>query len=50
MDFSTLVTTAQLTGILDSITDVVPIVIPAVIAFIGFRKGYGFLKSQIKGL
>lgn len=37
------------TIILDQVLAIVPIVIPVVLAFIGFKKGLGFLKKQIKG-
>lgn len=35
--------------ILDGMLDVVPIVIPVVLGFIAFRKGYAFVKKQVKG-
>lgn len=35
--------------ILDSVLAIMPIVIPVVLAFLGFRKGYAFLKRQIRG-
>lgn len=35
--------------ILDQVLAIMPLVIPVVLAFIGFRKGYAFLKKQIKG-
>jgi hypothetical protein len=52
METNTLV--SKLTGvdfsiILDGMLDIVPIVIPVVLGFIAFRKGYTFLKKQIKG-
>lgn len=43
------VTTESLMTVFDSVTDLIPVVVPVVIAFIGFRKAWGFLKSQIKG-
>ena len=36
-------------GVLSEIKTLLPIVAPAVIGFIGFRKGWGFIKSAIKG-
>ena len=42
------VTTDSLMEVFGDVTDLVPIVVPVVIAFIGFRKAWGFLKSQIK--
>lgn len=52
METTTLV--SQLTSvdfgiILDSVLAMVPIVIPVVLGFIGFKKGLGFVKKQIKG-
>ena len=44
------VTTETLMGIFTSVTDIIPIVVPVVIAFIGFRKAWGFLKSEIWGV
>jgi len=41
------VTSDSLMGIFNEVTSLVPIVIPVVIAFIGFRKGWGFLKSAV---
>lgn len=35
--------------VFDGIYDLIPIVLPAVIGFLAFRKGWGWLKGQIKG-
>jgi hypothetical protein len=35
--------------ILDSVISMVPIVIPVILAFLGFKKGLAFVKRQIKG-
>ena len=43
------ITSAQCLGVLNEVTDLIPIVFPAVIGFIAFRKAWGFLKSAIKG-
>lgn len=40
---------ASLLAVLDEIKAVMPIVIPAVIGLLAFRKGFQFLKQQIKG-
>ena len=45
--FDTL-TSANFTGVLDSIKELIPIVLPAVIGFIAFRKGWSFLKGEIR--
>ncbi|WP_313150965.1 hypothetical protein [Lysinibacillus capsici] len=42
-------TGVDFTIILDEVKDMAKIAIPVVLAFIGFRKGYGFLKKQLKG-
>lgn len=36
-------------AVFSGITDIIPIIIAPIIGFIGFRKGWSFLKSQIKG-
>lgn len=41
--------TADFNGIFNEFIKVVPFAIPVVIAFIGFKKGYGWLKKQVKG-
>lgn len=43
------ITVDSFSGILDGIKDLLPIIIPTVVGFIAFRKGFQFVKSQIKG-
>lgn len=43
------VTADSFNGVLDEVVALVPIVLPAVIGFLAFRKGWGFIKSAIKG-
>lgn len=43
------VTSSTFTGVLDQVILLVPVVLPAVIGFLAFRKGWSFLKSAIKG-
>lgn len=43
------VTSASFTGVLDQVVALVPIVLPAVIGFLAFRKGWSFIKSAVKG-
>lgn len=45
----TAVTSATLLTVLDEITDLVPIILPAVIGFMAFRKGWAFIRSAIMG-
>lgn len=42
------VTTDMCSDVLDQITSLVPTVLPAVIGFIAFRKGWKFLKSALR--
>jgi hypothetical protein len=42
-------TGVNLGGVLDGIKELLPTVIPVVISFIGFRKGYAFLKRSLRG-
>ncbi len=41
----TIVTAEMLSGVLDEITGLLPIVIPVMIGFIAVRKGISFLQS-----
>lgn len=43
------VTTAVCSGVLDQVTTLVPVVAPAVVGFIAFRKGWRFIKSALLG-
>ena len=43
------ITSEMLLGILQEIKSIMPIVVPTVVGFLAFRKGWQFLKSQIKG-
>ena len=45
----TSVTSVMLLGILTEVKSLVPIVLPAVVGFLAFRKGWGFLRSAIMG-
>lgn len=46
---STVVTADSLSGMMEEITGLLPVLIPVVVGFLAFRKGWSFLKSQIKG-
>lgn len=39
----------DLTAVLDEIVSLIPTVLPVVIGFIAFRKGFAFIKSALKG-
>lgn len=43
----TVVTAEMLSGVLDEITGLLPIVIPVMIGFIGVRKGIAFVQSVL---
>lgn len=43
------VTSDIMLGILDEVKDLVPVVLPAVVGFLAFRKGWSFIKSAIRG-
>lgn len=42
------VTTSMCNQVLTEITNLIPVVLPATIGFIAFRKGFGFLKSALR--
>lgn len=46
-DLSTIVTPEMLSGVLDEIVGLLPVVIPVMIGFIGLRKGIGFIRSVL---
>jgi len=39
----------NLSAVLDEIVALIPTVLPVVIGFIAFRKGFAFIKSALKG-
>ncbi len=45
----TSVTPEMLQGILDEVLALVPTVLPAVIGFLAFRKGWAFIQSAVRG-
>ncbi len=44
---SEIVTTAMLSGVLDEVTGVLPVVIPVMISFLALRKGISFVLSML---
>lgn len=44
-----IVTSAMLQGVLNEITSLLPIIIPALISFIAIRKGISFLIGTLRG-
>ncbi len=43
------ITPETFNGVLDGIKELLPVVLPVVVGFIAFRKGWAWLKGQIKG-
>lgn len=43
-----LVTADMFTGMLSEIKSLIPVLLPTVVGFMAFRKGWSFLKGQIK--
>ena len=43
------VSAVELGAVLDEVKALIPTVLPVVIGFIAFRKGFAFLKSALKG-
>ena len=44
---ASIVTTDMMSGVLDEILGLLPVVIPVMIGFIGLRKGISFLQSVL---
>lgn len=43
------ITPETFSGVLDGIKELLPVALPVVVSFIAFRKGWAWLKGQIKG-
>lgn len=43
------VTGVNFMSVLDEVVALVPVLLPPIMGFIAFRKGFGFLKSALKG-
>lgn len=43
-----IVTTEMLSGVLDQVTGVLPVVIPVMISFLALRKGISFVLSMLR--
>lgn len=44
-----LVTVEMFNGVFTEVKSLIPLVLPAVISFMAFRKGWNFIKSAIAG-
>ena len=42
-------TGVDLTAVLDEVLTLIPTILPVVISFIAFRKGFAFIKRALKG-
>ena len=45
---ASLVTQEAIGGVFDEIKSLVPVILPTVIAFLAFRKGWSFLKGEVR--
>lgn len=43
------ITSSMMLALLDEIKACLPVVAPAVVGFLGFRKAWGFIRGAIKG-
>ncbi len=43
------VTSSMFDGMFADIKALIPVLLPVIVSFLAFRKGWGFLKGQIKG-
>ena len=43
------ITSSTFMGVLDEVKNGLPIIIPVVVGFLAIRKGWSFVKGQIKG-
>lgn len=46
---SSIITADMITGILAEIKSLIPVILPTVIGFMAFRKGWSFFKEQVSG-
>jgi len=42
------ITSGTFSAVLDTIKDLIPVVIPAVVGFLAFRKGWSFLRGEVR--
>ena len=47
-DLSSVISKDMVSGVFDQILSLLPVIIPALIGFIGFRKALGFVLGMIK--
>jgi hypothetical protein len=49
IDWSAALTGVDLNSVLGGVYTLVPLVLPVIIAFVAFRKAFGFLKGALHG-
>lgn len=47
--WSTALTDIDFSSVFQGIYDLIPLMLPAILGFLAFRKGWSFLKGAIKG-
>ena len=47
-DAATVFTSAAMSGLLDTLWSIVPVVVPVVLTLIGFRIGWNFFRGQLR--
>lgn len=47
--WATALSSVDFNSVFSGIYELIPVILPAILGFLGFRKGWGFLKGQIKG-
>ena len=46
---ATIITADSISGVMSEITGLLPVILPTIIGFMAFRKGWSWFKGQIKG-
>lgn len=46
---SSVITADSISGVMTEITSLLPVILPTIIGFMAFRKGWAWFKGQIKG-
>lgn len=46
---SSVITADSISGVMTEITSLLPVILPTIIGFMAFRKGWTWFKGQIKG-
>lgn len=46
---ASVITAESISGVMTEITSLLPVILPTIIGFMAFRKGWAWFKGQIKG-